>query len=464
MQQDTLALLKAYFAAPETYWPEQKQFQASKARTTWQRWSDAMAASGDWLAEVARTVEANSRLSTLYVSGLGGSGSHWLGAMLADCQPSVICGEVYFPDAIVARLESCGRAEARSLVLTYQLLHSHPQALGKAATARFLINTAAGIHRADRYRSWEPDAAVIYLARDPRDQVMSTTFRKAAFRDRVFADLSDEEYLAVRIHTSVRSYEHVIALQMPPTATVKYEDLRTRAADALGDIFAALRLPVAPEVLQRAADDHDAGRIRQGLSDKTRSNLDRGGKAQGWQRDADAVLAVRFHVHLQDAIFGLGYAIPDPWAAAVAATPQVPPAAPPSGTYVVGLRDGDWRKIEGAGGSFDATALRVLRLHVVTAPDIEWINRTGVRIVSLAVNAKLAKLDFARLPPLQAIDTLDISGLALPDKALAWLGRSRIATLRANGTTIGDRPVAEALAAGRLPSSPRLLADPAMKA
>ena len=445
MTQTPYELLLAYFEFPEKFWTEKKLIQAEKARIAWQRWLAVCGPQKTWLGDLLTRCSNNQQLETIYVSGLGGSGSHWLGGMLADCEGGIYCGEVYFPDKLVSYLASCPPDKSRTLVQAYQLIHGSPEAMALVPYARWVVNTAAGIHRADLYRQWEPRAKVIYLIRDPRDQVLSTTFRKANYRGRVFAEVSDEEYLAMRIRTNVRSFERAMQLQYPPTIKVKYEDLKQDTASILGHIMRGLNQSFNSEVIKQLVNGHSAERIREGSSTKAKGNLDEGGISQGWRRDANGEIVGQLHTYLQDPIFQLGYSIPGSWFSIEKVHDRsfaLP--SPPKGSYFIGLDKGQWSMISADAASLDAVGVRFPRQHKISPSDIAWANQHAVHVVSCAGNETFSRLNFSKLPSFDQLDVLDISGLSLPKSFLDWLDSCSINKLIGVGTDIKGKALDDA--------------------
>jgi hypothetical protein len=61
--------------------------------------------------------------------------------------------------------------------------------------ASSIVNCAAGVQKLRLCKRWDPGAIGIHLVRDPREQVLSVTFRKTGFRRYEETDASDTEYL-----------------------------------------------------------------------------------------------------------------------------------------------------------------------------------------------------------------------------------------------------------------------------
>lgn len=241
----------------------------------------------------------------VYVTGLGSSGSHWLAGMLAELDGFVDVGEVYFSAELRDALDGLSRREERLMVAdAIQLLHGLSKRLELEDTTT--VNSAAGAYELELYRDWDPRAVVVYLHRDPRDQVLSAAFRKDEYRQYQAPRAGDMEYL-LRMCQRNRA-DHVRYQEIGGGADheVGYQQLRADALPVLAAISASAGRTPGHQQLERAVVRHDADAIRAGEVEAD-GNLDLGGRSRGWQDDADRELRALLHAELAETIVSLGY-------------------------------------------------------------------------------------------------------------------------------------------------------------
>lgn len=270
------ALFEDYVRHPDRYWPQDIGPSGPRRIRHLERLTQLAVDSGradtvDGL--VRQTVSLASermpdRPAPIYIAGLGGSGSHWLGEMLVELLNGVYAGETYFPRLLIERMKPLPASQQGYVVDCLHLLHAigHPvnasKPLGSFVRAR-AANPAGGLV-SPRNRQWDPHCAIVYMLRDPRDQVLSVTFRKMAYRQEVAPNASDNEYLIEKARTAAKSYEDWRSSPIGPDFTCRYEELRENPVTTLDRLIAAIGEAVSRGQIADVAQRHDATLIQQG--------------------------------------------------------------------------------------------------------------------------------------------------------------------------------------------------------
>ena len=296
-----------YLARPLEFWGTDAPRHAEKLENKKRAVRDRDGGSDADVIDTALSMayqRRTQRPAPVYITGLGGSGSHWVSGMLHDLGGLVAAGEVYFPKALTDALAASSIADQACAVDAVHLVHGWPRTPDIAAAS--IVNCAAGVHKLPRYKSWDPDAIGVYLVRDPRDQVLSVTFRKPAFRRYEDPDASDEQYLVRMAQRNAASYEQYRAVAEHVDIVCRYEDLCRDPRPLLRDVLSRLHRSIDDDVVDRTAVKHDAATIRAGTG-STITNLDGGGRARSWHEVADPAQRRILHAHLRGVITGLGY-------------------------------------------------------------------------------------------------------------------------------------------------------------
>jgi hypothetical protein len=293
----------------------------------------------------------------------------------------------------------------------------------------------------------------IYLVRDPRDQVLSVTFRKTGFRRYEAPAASDAEYLQRMARRNAASYQQSLAVADDIDIRCRYEDLCEQPRPLLRQVLTALDRPVDDAVIERSAVTHDAATIRAGRGARI-SNLDEGGRARSWREVSDPAQRRTLHMHLVDAIHGLGYppgdcmGTPLPDHALPARTLPGDGGAPGPLYQRVG---GSWIPLDGGGDRAVAAGVPVM-LRIGTG-DLAALARYGgdsVQALCLAANTHVDDDAMQHLSGLTGLRTLDLARTPVTDAGLdhlRHLTQLQQLHLAATGTT----PQGRARLTSRLP-------------
>jgi hypothetical protein len=422
---DWRTLVAAYLADPLDYWgagtPRHAEKLETKKRAVRRR--DGLGDSEIIDAVVSMAAKrGRQRPPPVYVTGLGGSGSHWVAAMINDLGGLVAAGEVYFPQRLLDQLEDVDVAGQACAIDAIHLLHGWPRTTDVWAAS--IVNCAAGVQKLRRYKRWDPSAVGIYLVRDPRDQVLSVTFRKTGFRRYEAPDASDAEYLQRMARRNAASYEQSLAVSDDIDIRCRYEDLCEQPRPLLRQVLTALDRPVDDAVIERSAVTHDAATIRAGKGARI-SNLDEGGRARSWREISDPAQRRTLHMHLVDAIHGLGYppgdcmGTPLPDHTLRARTLPGDGGAPGPLYQRVG---GSWIPLDGTDDRAVGAGVPVM-LRIGTG-DLAALARYGgdsVQALCLAANAHVDDEAMRHLSGLTGLRTLDLARTPVTDAGLDHL-------------------------------------------
>ncbi|MDX1619907.1 MAG: sulfotransferase [Nitriliruptorales bacterium] len=303
--RDAEELFRNYVLDADSFWSGKMLRQAEKLQRQVDALTDQLGCGPEGVAEAILAVARRRRPAPpgVYVTGLGSSGSHWLAGMLGELPGFVDVGEVYFSAELRDRLSAFDREDQQFVADAIQLLHGLP---GTEIEVESTVNSAAGAYELELYKTWDPRAVVVYLFRDPRDQVLSATFRKDEYRTYQAPSADDREYLLRMCARNRADHDRYRALDQRADHEVAYEDLRDDPIPHLTQIAALAGADVSETALSEVAFRHDAANIRAGrVADK--GNLDLGGESQGWRQDADRGLRELLHVELAEVIDALGY-------------------------------------------------------------------------------------------------------------------------------------------------------------
>jgi hypothetical protein len=326
------------------------------------------------------------------------------------------------------------------------ILHAWPRSVDVAAAS--IVNCAAGVGKLRSYKRWDPRSVGLYLMRDPRDQVLSVSFRKAGFRHYEDPDATDDEYLQRMARRNVASYRDYLAVADHVDVACRYEDLRSDPRPVLRAVLQALGREVDDARVDQVAVDHDAETIRGGKGARI-SNLDGGGRARPWH-EMDAAQQRMLHMHLVDVIHGLGYVPGDCMGR------PLPDSSLPSRTIAFGggalgplyqRVDGMWHRLDTAQGAVSVPAGTpvLLRIGSDDPGDLRALGKRegdDLQALCLAGNGDVDDHAIRQLRGLTGLQTLDLARTRVTDAGLAHLvplERLLQVTLADTGTTAQGR-------------------------
>jgi Sulfotransferase domain len=254
---------------------------------------------------------ADNRPPPIYVAGLGGSGSHWLTGMLDEVLPVINLEEAPIPAGLDSKLESLPAQDQGFVIdclhLSYASASQADITFADLTEARFLHSAVRVIE--PRHKAWDPECFVIYLLRDPRDQVACFAFRKRPFRQRHYPAASDEQYLVGCATNNAQNYSETRRSPVRPDFVCRYEELKASTPDVLSRLAAALGNPIGEDVAVHAARRHDASLMRSGaLSHK--GNLFPT-ESRGWREETSERQKLILHSLLTEVVTDARYPADD---------------------------------------------------------------------------------------------------------------------------------------------------------
>jgi hypothetical protein len=392
---------------------------------------------------------SRGRPPPIYVTGLGASGSHWLGAMLGELRGMVDAGEVYFSEPLLDSLEALAEEDRSYIADCLHLLHAWTTS--KELVGARIVNSAAGAEKIPIYRSWDPDCLTIYLFRDPRDQVMSATFRKTEYRSFEAPEASDREYLISRCRRNRQDFLRYRQLAQRADLECRYEELRDDTVGLLQRLLLLTGLVYDDRQVERVVFEHRAKNIRSGLTRPRGSNLDLGGTALGWPSDASFDQKRVMHAELVEAVLGLGYPLGDclgrhvDGSEAPDRTMRFADGEPHGSLWISDSDSSTWRYLAPAQGevSVPAGASLLLRVAQIDPSSLEGLTRPEpghLQSLCLAGNPAVADETVGWLPRLVGLRQLDLARTGVTDRALAPV--AKLGDLR--GLNLWETKVTEA--------------------
>lgn len=299
--QDFLARLGHYWPSPPSTHRQHRKLEKHLAMLSERTGSSRDEVIGHIGALGLR--RSTDRPPPIYVMGLGGSGSHWLTELLAAAQLGVALPEVYVPKRLADAMEGLSDPAKGYVIDCIHLIHAGP-CIGRGHLNARFVNPAAGTPKSQQQQA-DPECFFIHLLRDPRDQVMSVTFRKSEYRTEQSPGATDEEYLvrcATRNRTNFAMWRRS---SIEPNIVCRYEELCSHPEAVLGSLTAALREEVDSERVAAVAHEHDAQVIRS-KAGSWKGNLSPA-KSKGWRATADHRQRAALHAHLSEVVTATGY-------------------------------------------------------------------------------------------------------------------------------------------------------------
>lgn len=308
-------VLTRYISCPEDFLRGIAVRQAIKVRNALQAFHNSgfntpCAVADKILHRVRALQERNYR--PFFIMGAGGSGSTWLGAMLGDLRGFCYGGEIYTPLGLSYLYRFRKSREMADLIWAIMLLHSWASTGPAVVFDCEFVNSGRSVFQYPLYREIWPTGRFVYLVRDPRDQVLSTTYRKARYRKAVAPGVDDLRYLKHNAKKYMSIYGAFAKLNRHQVYILKYEQLVQNRVDQLTKLLQWAEVKVDEGGLSTVVNLHDADRMRNGEV-AWRGNLDEGGRAESWRQRMTEQERNVIKPILQKAIEAFGYEKDSGW-------------------------------------------------------------------------------------------------------------------------------------------------------
>jgi len=347
--------------------------------------------------------------------------------MLGSLEGFVNSEEVYFPTRLLERMRKLPSHAQAYVADCVHLLHAWPQTDGLEQHST--VNCAAGAHRAGLYRSWDPEAFVVNLYRDPRDQVMSVVFRKHQYRAYEAPDASDDEYLQRKARHNATRHEAYRRGQ-PADFECSYEALCASPIETLGDLLERMGTPVAADRLTEVVARHDSGNIRAGTVAPV-GNLP-STESPSWDQSVSEQYARVLHSELVQVVEDLGYSRDECLGRALDGAPlptdtvcPFPPHRSTGRLYAAtpGGEQRTWRPLGPARGRVELPAGHLIALRVAPEDPIHLdalasMHPPSLHALCLAGHPKANDALLRELVALGGLRELDLARTAVTDAGL----------------------------------------------
>ena len=371
----------------------------------------------------------------VYVSGRGGSGSHWLGEMLGDLGPFANAGEVSIPNVLSAEIAPWSREQQALFVDCVYMLHAwagqaYPEypSNPREDIAQLRVVNTNGDSQPLRAKFWQPGCVFIHLVRDPRDQVLSFTYRKPGSRANYPIEPL-EEFLRLMLIFNRTSLSEIMMAPVRPDLVCRYEELRDGAAPALRRILARAGVDVSHGLIEEVAFRHSAEARRQ-----------EGGAALGnlsktptktWRESATVEERLMMHAGLAEVVDTLGYDTDDCAGRPLEFSPipqgfdlRLPDDVVAGELHIRWSADSGWERAGHAAGEVTLPEGAMVRLRCPggwsTGIDrlTEVLPTGSVSSLCLAGNTAIRDADLARLAPSSGLIELDLARTRVTDDCL----------------------------------------------
>jgi hypothetical protein len=399
------------------------------------------------------------RPATVYISGRGGSGSHWLAEMLGDLGPFADAGEVSIPPAVSTTIASWPIEEQSLFIDCVHLLHAwsgqpyadQPVRLHHDIAELHIVNSN-GDSNLLRAKMAEPECVFVHLVRDPRDQVLSFTYRKPGARKTYEVD-SAEDFLRLMLIFNRVSLNKVLGAPVAPDVVVRYEDLRDGAGPALRSIVDRAAEQIDDEAIEDVAFRHSATARRQGLAQL--GNLSRQ-PSKTWRQTSTPREKLLMHSGMAEVVDTLGYDLDECQGQPLEFAPlasehtiTLPDEIVLGELHIRRHADACWERAGAAAGSFTLPAGVMVRLRAPGAWTVglerlvELLPGGCLSSLCLAGNREVADPLVARLTGLSELVELDLARTLVTDDCVDALAELRgLRHLGLVGTAVSDAGVA----------------------
>lgn len=308
-------VLEKYIKEPEAFWQGIGLRQVNKVKCAAQAFIDAGFENTEDLAKQLVTYVKNHRNSyyrPVFVMGPGGSGTTWLGAMLGDFSGFQYGREIYIPQGIFYLYHRLKNQEMSDLIWSIMILHSWGLNCPNEGFEYDFVNSARSIFVYEIFQDIWPSGRFIYLVRDPRDQILSVTFRKPNYRRFIEPNMDDMSYLIQNAKKYAKFYNRFQKINTNNIYVLKYEDLKRDTYGELIKIAKYFRLNINDNEIYKVVYKNCAENMRSGKVIK-RGNLDEGGVAGSWRDLLKCKEKELIKPIIRKSLIELGYEINENW-------------------------------------------------------------------------------------------------------------------------------------------------------
>lgn len=307
--------LANYFGDPITTWGSETERQVTKLNAVV---STARSRHGldqkDLVDALIAASEERDIYSTqpIYLTNLGGCGSHWISRMMAQAGGLADAGEVYLPPHLYQDFLKIDQEYAARILDAIEMAHGLLYGLSPAGFSRArMINSAHGCEKIAFHRTLRPDAKIIHLTRDPRDRTLSVSFRKAEFRRYEATGLDDFGYMLAKARRSQSYWDRYRSLKHRADIEISYESFRRSCPDMLKLILATVGIFVPMQVIEHVAWINSPEFLRSSkAANLDKGNLDESGVARSWH-DLEPHFRRTLHSVMASSIEEQGYSLCD---------------------------------------------------------------------------------------------------------------------------------------------------------
>lgn len=309
---DGIDVMDLYIRKPESFWQGPTLRHAVKIDETRKAFQQHGIKQPHDLAELliteVRKIQ-DVRHAPIFIMGAGGSGSTWLGRLIGDLPGYQYGREIYIPPGLAYLYRKLKTPQMREAIWAIMLLHSCGYSDNPMNFDHEFVNSARSLNNFDIFHAIWPQGKFIFLVRDPRDQILSVTYRKLEYRKAIAPDKNDMEYLLInakKYMESYKTYRKHCKKYPGQIHVVKYENLKNSTFDELVRLRDNCKMATPNEAIAQSVYNNDAENMRAGKI-KKRGNLDEGGISQNWRvaltkKEADKIIPI-----IQDALAELNY-------------------------------------------------------------------------------------------------------------------------------------------------------------
>jgi hypothetical protein len=217
--------------------------------------------------------------------GAGGSGSTWMGRLIGDLPGYQYGREIYIPRGVTYLHRKLKTPQMNEAIWAIMLLHSCGYSDNPLNFDHEFVNSARSLNNFDIFHGIWPKGKFIFLVRDPRDQILSVTYRKLDYRKAIAPGKNDMEYLlqnAKRYMKIFNMYKKYCKKYPETIYKIRYEDLKKDTFGELIKLRDKYKIEIPKEAIAQSVYNNDAENMRTGKI-KKRGNLDEGGMSRNWR-------------------------------------------------------------------------------------------------------------------------------------------------------------------------------------